>query len=347
MSQPSEARPQETEDRTPRPTQGKEKKQKRIRAWCFTINASEKQGFGSKSVYDGWSLEHLRPVVDALFGGGSIKYCIMGREIGKQGRKHIQGYVVFKSGVTLNSAKRKLSCVWAHFEPARGTGEQNKSYCSKSLDDGDICAKLAEPVVEWGTCPVGKGVRTDLKALLSPLMSGEESLHEWIGSNPAYYVRYRRGIQDLYMHQLQKRIPMMRPVRVEIHYGPTGTGKTYHCVHRAPSYDEIYFLSQKGPKALWFDGYMGEAVLIIDEYTPNDISMANLLTITDTYKRQFPIKGGFIYGAWNLVLFTSNWHPDEWFTLQPNVEAFKRRIDLVKLHDKKYVAPAANENKTN
>ena len=251
---------------------------------------------------------------------------------------------MFKSGCTLSAVKKKLSCVWCHLEPARGSGEENKRYCSKSLDDQKVCSQLDQPVVEWGNCPVGAGSRTDLRTVLSTLVSGQESLGEWIGSHPAYYVRYRRGITDLYMHHLQKRIPMIRPIRVEIHWGKTGTGKTYHCIHRAPSYDEVYFLSQKGPKKLWFDGYMGESVLIIDEYTPNDIAMSDLLTITDKYKRQFPVKGGFIYGAWSLVLFTSNWAPSEWFTLQPNVDAFTRRISLVKEYTEPYVA---SENKNN
>ncbi len=85
---------------------------------------------------------------------------------------------------------------------------------------------------------------------------------------------------------------------VEIHTGPTGTGKTRAC------YDSDAFMIH-GDSLDWWDGYCGEKTLVIDEYS-NQISLTKLLGILDGYQLRLPIKGGFTYARWTTVKITTN-----------------------------------------
>lgn len=54
---------------------------------------------------------------------------IMGREVGKKGTPHIQGYVEFKNARSYDSLKKIMPT--AHIEKARGNRKKNFIYCSK------------------------------------------------------------------------------------------------------------------------------------------------------------------------------------------------------------------------
>ena len=58
------------------------------------------------------------------------KYLIVGKEVGEEGTPHLQGFISFADGKTLNYLKKHLSNR-AHFEEAVGTVEQNYLYCTK------------------------------------------------------------------------------------------------------------------------------------------------------------------------------------------------------------------------
>lgn len=64
------------------------------------------------------------------FYNGFCNYLIYGFEQGKEGTKHIQGYIQMKKQKRFN-AIIKFFNNRAHIEKAQGTPEQNKAYCSK------------------------------------------------------------------------------------------------------------------------------------------------------------------------------------------------------------------------
>jgi len=101
------------------------------RHWCFTLN--------------NWTSDED----DALrqLGEDSITYLVYGYEVGDNGTKHLQGYVVFAERCRLQTAKQRVS-PRAHLEAKRGTPLQAADYCKK---DGVY--------VEFGRLPPGsKGV---------------------------------------------------------------------------------------------------------------------------------------------------------------------------------------------
>lgn len=79
---------------------------------------------------------------------------------------------------------------------------------------------------------------------------------------------------------------------------------------------------------VWFDGYIGQKVLLIDDFY-GSIKFHDMLEYMDGYKFQVPIKGGFVWKAWDKVYITSNKHPNEWYANYRCLEepAFVRRIN--------------------
>lgn len=86
------------------------------RKWCLTINN-----------YTDEDLANINRASE------QFKYCIFGKEKGKNGTPHLQMYINFKKPVRMSSIKKIFSR--AHIERARGTDHDNQRYCSK---DGDF-----------------------------------------------------------------------------------------------------------------------------------------------------------------------------------------------------------------
>lgn len=54
---------------------------------------------------------------------------VMGKEVGEKGTPHIQGYLEAKNAIRFNTLKKMMPT--AHIEKAKGTREDNLTYCSK------------------------------------------------------------------------------------------------------------------------------------------------------------------------------------------------------------------------
>lgn len=136
------------------------------RRFCFTLNN-----------YTSGDVERLSAL------GPLVKYLVFGREVGESGTPHLQGFVIFNSGVSLRSAKSKIGDR-AHLEVTRGSSKQASEYCKK---DGDV--------QEYGTCPHSSGQRSDWDGYkewvysLGRVPSRLEIVREW----PSLYARYKRA----------------------------------------------------------------------------------------------------------------------------------------------------------
>jgi len=64
---------------------------------------------------------------------------------------------------------------------------------------------------------------------------------------------------------------------------------------------------------VWFDGYDGDKVLIMDEFSPTLIRSSYLRRLLDVYRLQVPFKGGFLYALWHTVVITTNMAPWLWY----------------------------------
>jgi len=267
--------------------------------WCFTINNPE----GELSLSD------------ALME--KLQYIVWQLEQGAEGTRHLQGYLQLKEKARLTALKRYWPT--AHLEVARGTPAQNKIYCTKP-------ETRVEGPWERGTLVGGKGTRTDLHDLGASINAGKK-LREVARDTPELVIRYARGIQTL--ESVVSRVAAEGEVRdpyVYVLWGAPGTGKTL-LPHSLYSEADLftYHLIPGGHQ--WFDGYDGQPVLIIDDFT-GWVPFRTLLMWLDRYPLRLEVKGGFTYARWHRVFITSNRPPEEWYH-DADYAALERRISYV------------------
>jgi len=263
----------------------------------------------------GWCITINNPDSDCLtFDESKMEYMICAVEVGKEGTKHIQGYVYFLAKKRFTYVKK----LWptAHIEAANGKPVQNQAYCSK-----DGCFH------EHGKLPAGAGARTDLEHVRDLIDSGatiESIRSEHYGSYIKYNGALRRDFED--------RQPV-RTWKTELHilWGPTGAGKSYFC---AQGYPQAYWKSS-GP---WWDGYESHETVVLDEFV-GWLPIHEMLRLADRYPLRVPVKGGFRNFVAKRIFVCSNDSWDEWWRafVHPETKrdreqkkAFERRITSVR-----------------
>lgn len=268
----------------------------RARGWVFTVN---------------------NPVLPIEFTDPQVKYAVWQLEQGKKGTEHFQGYVEFQNAVGM---KRVRTAVGQnpHVEIRRGTRDQAREYAMK--EDTRI-----EGPWEHGE-RTQQGQRTDLEALARCIK--EQGLDAAIEEAPEKYIRYHHGMHKLaeFYARRSSRFSELddsradSPLRVYVLHGQAGSGKTRIAYEAFP---DLYKLCHDSEQ-LWWDGYMGEETLLIDDFY-GWIKYAFLLNVLDRYPLRLPIKGGFTYAKWNTVIITSNTEPTAWYKLGLT-PALSRRI---------------------
>lgn len=283
------------------------------RAWCYTINhvpqLNNDGGWDDgEHGSDRQGPLHLSDIPHA-------KWHIYAVEVGEGGHLHIQGYMCFSRPVRLRHLRVHAEDV--HWEPRRGTHDEAKAYCCKD-PIGDV--------VEEGVEPKGQGNRSDLQEATDQLMNHRD-LTKLAQEHPTWYVKFNRGFEALLNQTDQS--PQRSPLRVYYFWGSPGTGKTWFVMNHPAYKGKIHILSDQ--KAIWWDGYMGEQVLLIDDLELDTISLVRMLQLLQHYPLKVPKKGGFIRSCWDIVWITSNYHPDAHYSSAPlpRRQAWLRRLTTV------------------
>lgn len=98
----------------------------RNRGWCFTIN--------------NYNPDDANLILEA---DKTIKYFVVGKEVGQSGTPHLQGFIYFFNAKTMSAVKKMNYFRRAHLEPMKGTPEQAANYCKKDgnfLESGEVPA---------------------------------------------------------------------------------------------------------------------------------------------------------------------------------------------------------------
>jgi hypothetical protein len=128
--------------------------------WCFTLN-----NYTDDEVS---ILDSLHPQ--------KVKYLVYGFEKGESGTPHLQGYMQCVKKQRLTALKKLLPK--AHWEAAKGSPAQNRTYCTKENN-----------FKEYGTA-ISQGKRCDLESYMDAVKDGAtwETLTE---GHPLVLARYR------------------------------------------------------------------------------------------------------------------------------------------------------------
>ena len=237
-------------------------------------------------------------------------YLIVGKEVGASGTPHLQGYIVFQANKRLSGLKKVLSR--AHWEVAKGTTEENYAYCTK---DGHFS--------EVGVKPASRQqvATAQHERWLSVIQSAKDGTCD--KEFPREYIQYNSTIMRLYA-------PAVESIDVYTGlwwHGPPGTGKSRKARLDYPGlYDKL--LNK------WWDGYVDEEVVLIDDIDKSHVHMGLFLKrYADHYPFRAEYKGGSKVIRPSVILITSNYTIEEIFGVDPQmVAALRRRFKVLHFH---------------
>lgn len=255
------------------------------------------------------------------FSDGEMCYLVYQQErCPETGALHYQGYVELIAQKSLRQLKDLLGSSTIHIERRRGTQAEAIAYCKK--DESRVDGPW-----EFGT-PKEQGRRTDLDKIYTMLKEGKTQL-DVLEEYPSQYIRYARGIEAAQRLLIKQKAQHRENVPIPVHVliGDPGVGKT-RFIFDNYAREDIYVLTQHD-NALWFDGYVNQKILLIDDFYGN-IKFGFMLNLIDRYPGlRLPIKGGFAHSCWEKVYITSNSHPSKWYSTVPNIDALFRRFHRI------------------
>lgn len=264
-----------------------------------------------------------------LFGRRSVRYAIGQLEkCPNTGRLHWQVYAELTKPCRI-SAVKGIFGRRAHIEFRKGSKHQAVEYCTK--ED----TRVLGPYSFGETAKPGK--RTDIESLHESLKSGK-SIKEVSDSSFELFMRYRSSIQAyVLMHQTPRNWKMEN----YIFWGQTGTGKTHKVYEIAREREmTVYPLSQNANGTVWFDGYAGEDIVLIDDFY-GWIKVSYLLKLLDKYPMMVQVKGSSLPFVSKVIIFTSNKDPENWYDWTKIGEevqnAFFRRITKIEYFHEPYI----------
>lgn len=79
----------------------------------------------------------------------------------------------------------------------------------------------------------------------------------------------------------------------------------------------------------WFDGYNGEPVILFDDVKCDAVpTIIMFKRLSDGFPQQFPVKGGFMWFRPDVIYFTSNYAPENWWSCASSEDwvAFCNRV---------------------
>lgn len=151
---------------------------------------------------------------------------------------------------------------------------------------------------------------------------------------PGAYVQFHKGLHALLCAQVP---PARQRPFVELHYGPTGCGKSFNS-RRSEDGSGLQFRLDYarlvGGSAMWFDGYMQQPLFIFDDFVgaASHVSLSYLLELLDVYHLDVPVKGAFTPWIPTAIAITTNIHPRQWYDYDGRMgqySALQRRIGIV------------------
>jgi len=286
----------------------------RKRRYCFTLNNFTDEELTSVRLSFGDSGRDVH----------HINYACFGIERGDSGTPHLQGFIAFSNPKSFQSVKGIPGLQRIHLEACRGTVSHNIDYCSK---EGNF--------EEYGNRPL-QGSRSDLERV-AQLVGEGKSLMDIAEEAPIEFIKFSKGIEKL--------VALRQPYRqwkteVYWYYGPTGTGKSKTAFEEAAMANSYYV---KDPTGKWWDGYVGQEVVIIDDYRRDFCTFASLLRLFDRYPMSIEFKGGTTQFLGKKIFITTPKDPTAtWDTrTSEDIAQLLRRITVVKLFDNHNFNPDA------
>lgn len=229
--------------------------------------------------------------------GTQLVYGVCQLEQGKDSEDpHIQIYLEFKNVVKFSTLQN-----WTgtdnHWELRKAKkGENPRDYCMKKETRIDGPWEFGQ----WTEKEQGK--RNDLLKASKSILKGKKTMKEIGEKYPVEFVKFHRGFKELKALQLPKRT---METEWELHLGKTRKGKTRYI---QTMYPDAYWKDQDK----WWDGYEGQDVTVLDEFS-GWIQFGIMLRLADSTPLQVETKGGKVHFSSRKLIIISNLPPWLWY----------------------------------
>lgn len=228
-------------------------------------------------------------------------YLICGLETCPQtGKIHFQCYIELKKRKTAGAVKtliERATLMTPHVEIAKGTGPQNREYCTKEnrviLEKGEL---------------MSQGKRSDLMELKESIENGKSKADLW-DLHFKEMIKYHKAV-DTYLNVHEE--PRETWTKIFIYWGSTGTGKTRDAFRYSKENNCENPYVHMGTSN-FFEGYENQSVCIFDEFDGDQVPFHYWKQLCDRYPMRVNVKGSS--RQWNpkTIIFTSNVDPRHWW----------------------------------
>ncbi len=217
------------------------------------------------------------------------------------GTVHYQAYCEF-SKKTEWSTLKKIFGDRIHITNSRGNAKSNIAYCTKEdtrYTGGAVCIKGS-----WGTAKRGGSM---LMAAME-IKAGAD-MEEIDDKYPALVMMYGNKVEGYIARSKGHR--HTKP-KVTILYGLTGCGKSQYCLKVFGT--KAYWVSSPAGAQVWWGHYMGQKVCIFDDFHDKWFALTDMIRLLDSTPYQVAPKGGQVPFTSELLIFTSNVDPKDWYS---------------------------------
>jgi len=235
------------------------------------------------------------------------------REKHEDGNNHLHAHVKFETGIMKKNFRVfDLPSYTGHYEPTKSRAAAIR-YCKK---DGDFITNLNEETILSPQNKRAKFVHDVLKKKSVTQMIEDGDIH-FAQAKAATYAKQLLGKH--YEHT------GVRGVWIQ---GRPGVGKTHKA--RNDYGDDLYIK----PMNKWWDGYNGQAVVILDDFEKSCGPMLGhyLKIWADKWSCTGEIKGGQVFLEHKFFIITSNYSIEECFGEDREMrDAIARRFEIINM----------------
>ncbi len=234
-----------------------------------------------------------------------------------EGTVHYQAYCEFKKAVAWSEIK-KIFGDRIHIGNARANAAANIVYCTKTktrYTGGPMCLRG-----NWGTPKRGGG-----PAMAAVEIKAGATMEDIDNNYPALVMMHGNKVEG---YIARAKGPRSSKPKVTILYGLTGCGKSQYCMQVFGT--KAYWVSPPAGSQVWWGHYMGEDVVIFDDFHAGWFKLTDLIRLLDSTPMLVAPKGDQVPFNSELMVFTSNVDPRDWYSgyqgKKEHKDALERRI---------------------
>jgi hypothetical protein len=258
--------------------------------------------------------------IQEYFESGNAKYVILGFEVAPtSGTPHIQGYIQFSKPTKVGPLAKKWK---AWFKRANGNDQENFNYCSKGgrfMEFGERRDTTGASSGHLGGLAEQDRWKRNIK------LAKKGMLEELAEVDPEAFTRCHRTYKQIAVDYMvpPEDLPTLRNYWI---WGATGTGKSRSAREWCSENNFTMFRKNRNK---WWDGYQGQDVVIIDDWSPETECLGDYLKDwADHYSFTGETKGGNILARPKTFIVTSQFHPETCFRRVETTDAIKRRFKI-------------------